>query len=75
MNSSMVAPSLKLLKRAVTGTLVPLNTHAPLTLAGLLSIAAHVLQSFMVITGVVRFRRGYFTWVGSGLAVLRRRWA
>jgi hypothetical protein len=23
---------------------------------------------------VVRFRWGYFTWVGSGPAVLRRRW-
>jgi hypothetical protein len=50
-----------------------LNTHAPLTLAGLLSIAVHVLQSFMVITCVARFRWGYFTWVGFGPAVLCRR--
>ena len=60
MNSSMVAPSLRLLKRAVTGTLVPLNTHAPLTLAGLPSMAVHALQSSMVITCVVRFRWGVF---------------
>ena len=46
MNSSMVAPSLRLLKRAATGTLVPLNTQAPLTLAGLLSMAVHVPQLF-----------------------------
>ena len=44
MNSSIVAPSFRLLNRAVTGTLVPLNTHAPLTLPGLLSMAVHVLQ-------------------------------
>ena len=56
MNSSTVAPSFRLLKRAATGTLVPLNTQAPLTLAGLLSMAGHVLQLFMVITCVVRLR-------------------
>ena len=69
MNSSMVAPSLRLLKRAATGTLVPLNTQAPLTLAGLLSMAVHVPQLFMVITCIVRLRWGYITWVGSGPTV------
>ncbi len=60
MNSSTVAPSLRLLKRAVTGTLVPLNTHAPLTLPGLLSMAMHVLQSFMVVTCLGEVRWGLF---------------
>ena len=55
MNSSMVAPPFKLLKSADTGTLVPLNIHAPLTLPGRLSMAVHVLQSFMVITRVSPF--------------------
>ena len=60
MNSSIVAPSFRLLNRAVTGTLVPLNTHAPLTLPGLLSMAVHVLQSFMVLTCVCQLRWGVF---------------
>ena len=54
----------------MAGTLVPSNTHASLTLAARLSIAVHMLQSFMLIAYVVRFRWGYSTWEGSGLTVL-----
>ena len=46
---------LQVVERAVTRTLVPLKTHSPLTLPGMLSIAVHVLQSFMVVTCVVQF--------------------
>src|SRR5205809_6423995 len=42
-----VAPPSRFSKSACTGTRVPLNTHAPLTLPGTRSTAAHIVQSNM----------------------------
>src|SRR5437867_4249077 len=46
-NWSTVAPPSRFSKSACTGTRVPLNTHAPLTLPGTRSTAAHFVQSDM----------------------------
>src|SRR2546425_10090204 len=46
-NWSTVAPPSRFSKSACTGTRVPLNTHAPLTLPGTRSTAAHFVQSNM----------------------------
>ena len=43
-NCSTVAPSLRFSNSAATGTRVPRNTHAPLTLSGSRSMAGHVFQ-------------------------------
>jgi hypothetical protein len=52
--------SSKFSNNAVTGTLVPRNTHAPLTLSGCLSIASKVSHPFIVysslVNGKVTFR-------------------
>ncbi len=45
MISSMLAPDSKFSKTVETGIRVPLNTHAPLTLPGMLSTAGHWDQS------------------------------
>ncbi len=42
-----VAPSSKFSNNAVTGTRVPLNSHAPPTFPAMRSTAAHLLQSIM----------------------------
>ena len=46
-NCSTDAPSLRFSKRAATGTLVPRNTHTPLSLSAWRSTAGHVSQSIM----------------------------
>src|SRR5438093_4069138 len=46
-NWSTVAPPSRCSKSACTGTRVPLNTHAPLTLPGTRSTAVHIVQSNM----------------------------
>src|SRR5439155_13364581 len=46
-NWSTVAPRSRFSKSACTGTRVPLNTHAPLTLPGTRSTAVHIVQSNM----------------------------
>lgn len=46
-NSSMVAPASRFSNSACTGTRVPLNNHAPLTLSGMRSTTGHVRQSSM----------------------------
>src|SRR2546422_11278407 len=46
-NWSTVAPPSRFSKSACTGTRVPLNTQAPLTLPGTRSTAAHFVQSNM----------------------------
>src|SRR5256885_14157768 len=45
MISSMVMPSSRFSNIVATGSRVPRNTHAPLTLPGTLSTAGHVDQS------------------------------
>src|SRR5438552_9614651 len=45
MMSSMLAPASIFSKIAATGIRVPLNTHAPLILSGMLSTAGHCDQS------------------------------
>jgi hypothetical protein len=60
-NSSTVAPASRFSKSAFTGTRVPLNTHAPLTLSGARSTAGHWLQSSrdtMIIAGMMS-RKSY----------------
>lgn len=47
-NSSIVAPLCRFSKRANRGTLVPVNTHAPLTNPGRLSTAGQVSQAIIV---------------------------
>src|SRR6266478_330985 len=47
-NWSTVAPPSRFSKSACTGTRVPLNTQAPLTLPGTRSTAAHFVQSNML---------------------------
>src|SRR5258706_14573961 len=46
--SSTVAPSARFSKSARTGTRVPRNTQAPLTMLGERSTAEHVLQSIIL---------------------------
>ena len=46
-NYSTVAPPSRFSNRARTGTRVPVNTHAPLTLPGTRSTAEHFVQSNM----------------------------
>src|SRR6266542_4418612 len=46
-NWSTVAPLSRFSKSACTGTRVPLNTHAPLTLPGTRSTAVQIVQSNM----------------------------
>src|SRR5207245_11778092 len=43
--SSMLAPAFRFSKMTETGMRVPLSTHAPLTLPGMLSTAGHCDQS------------------------------
>ena len=46
-NSSTVAPPSRFSNNALTGTLVPLKLHVPLSLSGFSSTASHLAQSSM----------------------------
>src|SRR5713226_5522159 len=50
MISSMLAPASRFSKTVATGMRVPLKTHAPLTLPGMLSTAGHCDQSSAILT-------------------------
>src|SRR5258706_11450563 len=66
MISSMVAPDSRFSNTVATGMRVSLNTHAPLTLPGMLSTAGHCDQS-RVAMFLPPFHRKLFATVRGGV--------